>query len=178
MKVSESVVLKIAIEGVRIRLSWYFRVFAFLNGDLNSVMEKSTFFFIWVMCNKFELRPVILVYLTLLPPISQNWHYKLPPSLATTIPLMKWAQFLISFLFIFGCHEVIMELYGVVVVSKKIVTSSSTKNYFSLSPQGALCRLLIGWKPYIRSLHDYTYIYVAPYRQYSTSVNNFSLQMG
>ena len=63
-------------------------------------MEKSTFFFIWVMCNNFELRPVILVYLTVLPSTSQNWHYKLPPSLATIIPLIQWAQYLISFLFI------------------------------------------------------------------------------
>ena len=45
------------------------------------------------MSNNFELRPVILVYLTLLPPITQNWHYKLPPSLATTILLIKWAQY-------------------------------------------------------------------------------------
>ena len=101
----KSVVLKIAIEGVGIQFSWHFRVFAIFNGDLNSVMEKSTFFFIWVMCNNFELRPVILVYLTLLPPISQNWHYKLPPSLATTIPLIKWAQYLISFLFISGMSK-------------------------------------------------------------------------
>ena len=101
----KSVVLKIAIEGVGSQLSWHFRVFAFLNVDLNSVMEKSTFFFIWVMCNNFELRPVILVYLTLLPPISPNFHYKLPPSLATTIPIIQWAQYLISFLFIYALNS-------------------------------------------------------------------------
>ena len=42
----KSVVLKIAIEGVGIRLSKHFRVFAFLNGDKNSVMEKNTSLFI------------------------------------------------------------------------------------------------------------------------------------
>ena len=42
----KSVVLKIAIEGVGIQLSCHFRVFAFLNGDLNSAMERSTSFFI------------------------------------------------------------------------------------------------------------------------------------
>ena len=42
----KSVVLKIAIEGVEIRLSCHFMIFAFFNGDLNSVMEKRTFFFL------------------------------------------------------------------------------------------------------------------------------------